>query len=411
MKKIGVIPFALLVTVVLGIVLYFHMTTLGKEGISKLKTVSSIPYLYEYDIVAFFRTKDKKPESLLDVPENTDGEKIFFTIPFTDRDMNGCLIDHGENRYTVYADLNGDNSLSDEKPLLSQKKTFNSPDYAIYLFGPSSIKSGNVTTSPFYLFLTNHTFGIHIAPTTIRKGKIRLNGVIHKVVLADLDFDGEYKTYFSPERLNSGGIGYEALCDRLLFDIDSDGKLRNRYFIRMESGPLAKLININRQYYSIQISDKELHASPVSPEFGTLKLNTHKSTMHLYSDTYSCFIDSANTATLPAGNYSVIYSQNHFKDANGNIWTCRSKRSSGPAADFEILANHETSVEFPKSFLLKTTAEYKAEKCEIKLALFSENGKEYTPLIQKNDETVAEPAIKIYDEQNTIVHFDKMKYG
>ena len=168
-KKIGILFLALLITAGLGVALYHYMTTPREEGVCKFKTVSSVPYLHEYDIVLFFRTKDKKPESLLGIPENIDGQKIFFTIPFTHRDLNGCLIDHGQKRYTVYVDLNGNNSLADEKPLVSQKKKYHSPDDAIYLFGPVSLKPDNAITTPFYLFLTNFTGGIHIAPTTIKK--------------------------------------------------------------------------------------------------------------------------------------------------------------------------------------------------------------------------------------------------
>ncbi|MCK5000942.1 MAG: hypothetical protein KAS23_15475, partial [Anaerohalosphaera sp.] len=189
-KKIGIIILALLITAGLGIVSYYYVTTPRQEGVCKLKTVSSVPYLYEYDIVHFFRTSDKKPESLSDFPEDVDGQKLFFTIPFTNRQLNGCLVDHGQKRYTVYIDLNGNNSLADEKPLDSRKKKYSSQNGSIHLFGPATLKQDVTVRTPFYLFLTNFTGGIHIAPTTVAKGKIRVDGKIHKVMLADLDFDG-----------------------------------------------------------------------------------------------------------------------------------------------------------------------------------------------------------------------------
>ena len=414
MKKVGLTLIILAALAIAGVVLHDYLTTPKEEGVCKLRTVSSKPYLYEYDIVHFFWTTPQKPELLLDSPENITGQKLFFTIPFTHDNLNGCLFDHGQNHYTIYADLNGNNSLADEKPFMSRKKKYRSPDGGvIYLFGPVSFKTESITTAPFYLFLSNFTGGIHIAPTTIQKGKIKINNNIHNIMLADLDFDGEYKTSFSPEYLINGTLLNESICDRLLFGHEGDDSFVNRYFIRMDIMPLPKLLKLSNQYYSFRVDNasKEIITKPTQPEFGTLKLNTEKSSVELFSDTYSCFINDANLTTLPTGNYSVVCSQNNIKDLNGDIWTWRSARRSGPAADFEITANQQTTVSFPTSFSLKTIIEYKDKTCQISIKLFSELNKEYIPLFEKNDEAVRKPILTIYDEQNALMYTGTMEYG
>ena len=406
-KKITILLLVLLITAVLGVVVHHYMTTPWQEGVCTLKTVSSVPYLYAYDIVNFYWTSERNPD-IPDISGNSitcDGRKILFSVPFKHRNLNGCLFDRGQSRYTLYADLNGNGSLTDEKPVVSQKKSD-----SFFLFGPLSLTDETTKNAPFYLFLSNFTAGIHIGPATIKKGKIKLNGNIHDLMLADLDFDGQYKTHFSPEYLKDGGLWSPAVCDRLLFDIDGDKKFIDCHSLRYENLPLPKLIRLDKQFYSINISEKKLLASPVTPAMGTLKINTHESSMHLYSDTYPCFIDLANTAQLPTGNYSVIYSQNHIKDKQGDIWTWCFKRS-GSAADVTMVANQETTLEFPTSFTLKTSVDYKDGKCGIRIRLFSDNSKEYTPLFQKNDENIQKPKLTILDENDTAIHTGTMEYG
>lgn len=413
-KRITGILLILLITAGLGIGLYRYMTTPRQEGVCKLKTVPSLSYLYKYDIVNFYWTSEKNPDintdSLSGIPKNISGRKIFFSIPFRDRTLDGCLFDHGQNGYTIYADLNDNGSLTDESPVVSHKQTYDDGDF-LFLFGPLSLTDKTVLTAPFYLFLSNFTAGIHIGPTTIKKGKIKLNGHVHDLMLADMDFDGQYETHFSPECLKGEGIWNPALCDKLLFDLDRDKEFVDCYFLRRENLPLPKLIQLNNKYYSIKINDDILTASPTTPETGILKLNTHQSSIDLYSDTFSCLIDSANTVELPIGNYSVLYSQNQIKDSNGDIWSWRSSRSSEPAANFTITDNQITTVAFPTAFTMKTSVDYEDGKCGIRIRLFSDTNKEYAPIFQKNDNNPQEPTLTILDENNKEIHTGQMEYG
>lgn len=410
-KKTAILLLALLIPTGLGLAVHHYMTTPSTPGVCKLKTVSSVPYLHKDDIVNFYWTSKRNPD-IPDISEGlapVKGRKILFSVPFKHRDLNGCLFDQGQNGYTIYADLNNDGSLADETPVVSHKQTYDDEDF-LFLFGPLSL-TDNTETPPFYLFLSNFTAGIHIGPTTIKKGKIKLNGSIHDLMLADLDFDGRYKTHFSPECMKGKGLLNPALCDKLLFDFDGDKEFTTRYFLESELLHLPKLIRLEKQYYSVEVTDNELTALPSTPQTGTLRLNTQQSSFELYSDTYPCIIDYVNTVELPAGNYSVLRDFNFIQDKDGNIWNWCSIPNSGPIANFAIVPDQETTLEIPLSFTLKTSVDYKKGKCRVRIRLFSDNNKEYVPIFQKNEKQTREPTLTILDENNKAIHTGQMEYG
>ncbi|MCE5185152.1 MAG: hypothetical protein LLF76_03400 [Planctomycetaceae bacterium] len=409
MKKVGLIILVLTLATAGGLALQYYLSIPKEEGVAHLKTVSSVAYLYEYDVVNFFWALDKEPESLSGMPENISGDKTFFSIPFRDGNLTCCLFDKGNQDYTLYADLNGNNSLSDEKPIQSHKKNYRH-DGSLYVFGPLSLNDPG--SAAFYLILSNHLRGIHVAPTTVQKGKIRINNQIHEIMLADLDFDGKYQTYFSAESLLSNTLGRDTFCDRLLFDIDGDGRFINRYFTQMECMPLPKILNIyNSRYYALELRDKKLLTTPLNPELGTLRLNTYQSSLHLCSDTCSYLVDAVNLIQLPAGRYSIIYNRNNFTDPNENVWTCWSRRDAVGGRSFVIAPNAETQVEFPTTFLLTTDVSYVEGNCSIGVQLVDSGKAVYAVAIQKNGQTVAKPVITIYDEKQAAIHSGTMEYG
>ena len=386
-----------------------YLTLPWQEGVCKLRTTSSVGQIFNYSIDSGYATTASKPDSLADISEDISGAKHYFTIPFKDRKLLGCLVVKGKSQYTVYADLNGNNSLADEEPLAVRHKKNRVFNFRSTFFGPASLKGDTACKASFYLFITNHVGSIHVAPARIKTGKIRINGQRHKIALADLDYDGKYKTHFTPASITPESTVYSPMCDRLSFDCNLDGKAQDCYFIAAESGPLPKLILINDQYYSVEIKHNKVLASPATPALGTLKLNTHNSSMHLYSDTYRCMIDSKNAVELPAGDYTAIYAINRFADANGDIWEATSKHTA--VASFRITDGLETAIDLPTSFSLKTSADLKNGNCDIGIKLFSTDNTEYSPALSKAKDKTAEPVINIVDEKNNSLHVGTMEYG
>jgi hypothetical protein len=407
MRKKAFILMTLAILLGTGAAFYWRLRLPQSEGVCRLETVSSVPYLFKHGISNYFLALDEKPPALSPVPVSPDTLQRYFSIRFKNRTLNCCLI--GEEGYILYADLNGDNSFSDEKPL-GFRKEFYADNEFIYLFGPLSF-ADDASTAPFYLCRTDYSAVIHAAPVTVKTGKIRIGDSVHSVMLADLDFDNRYITRFSPECLLENAGWGAAQCDRLLFDLDSDKSFVNAYFERMERTPLCSLIRIDNTFYAVDVMADTLTASPQAVQTGTLKLNTESSSLMLYSDTYCCFVDSRNLVELPAGQYSVIHCQNHFKAPDKSIWTCRSMRTSGPAAQFSISADSRTSVTFPTAFALRTNIAYDQGDCRIGIELVDDSGIVYAAGIQKNYDRTDKPKISVCDSANKVLHTGTMEYG
>lgn len=406
----------LLIAIAAGAIAWWrHRTAAPKEeGIARLKLESAIPYIYNGRVPCqYYPTNSQKIDRLMDLPPETSGETLFFTLNLPDRDIAGCFSPNGKNRYRLYLDTNGNNQLSDEQPFNSFRKfpyRFKEPQYAI--FGPISINNKDTQNyAPFYLFFTNHVSYIHIAPTTVRTGQIKLGDAVYDAALGDLDFDGRYATVFSPEKMCKGRY----LCDELNLTMPDNKSLRG--VTPDVQTPFSELIYLNQHHYSVTIppDGSSLSIKPTTPEMGFFSVNSEKCSLFLYSNACSnSLLDITGATQVPAGDYLVYFAYITTKDDQGIRWAYRTKGRNNQVAAFEVVAGQTTQINFNPTFTLVPSIDLKNGDCSIDLNMFDQNGISFFPGFEKNDgntRTWGKPVLSILAENGDTLHTGSMEYG
>jgi hypothetical protein len=411
-----VLFFILLIAVVAGAVAWWrHCTAAPKEeGIARLKLESAIPYIYNNRVPCqYYPTNSQKTDSLIELPADTSEETLFFKLNLPDSEIAGCFSPNGKNRYRLYLDTNGNNQLSDEQPFISFRKfpyRFKEPQYAV--FGPISINNKDTQYyAPFYLFFTNHVSYIHIAPTTVRTGQIKLGDAVYDAALGDLDYDSRYATLFSQERMYNRGY----LCDEISFTISDNTSALG--FNTVANTPFSELLYLNQRYYSVTIppDGSSLSMMPTTPEMGLFSVNSEKCSLYLYSNACSnSLLDITGATQVPAGDYLVYFAYITTKDDQGIRWAYRTKGRNNQVAAFEVVAGQTTQINFNPTFTLVPSIDLKNGDCSIDLNMFDQNGISFFPGFEKNDgntRTWGKPVLTILAENGDTLHTGSMEYG
>ena len=383
-----------------------------KEGVCRLRRVAFPLDRAGSLSVRFYRTTTDQPEAIKDAPAGLSHQARFFVIDLPQRKLAGC-IDERNKALIVYVDTNANGLLSDEKSLQRKRITIRAEGekWKFWRFGPVPLKAGSARPDAIQrCFLTTQSPRyVDIHPIHSYAGKIRIGDNVHEVVLMDSDYDGQYRTVFSPDCVQ----GRWANCDSMAFDYDRDGRFTHIVFHSVEEVPLSRLLRVDGQYYTVHLSQdmRRLTLSKIEPEFGTVQFSIPDTQALLWSDAFSGYVTASDgTYSLPVGRYSASRFRARVK-VEQDDWEMTSSYETGRLKDFEIKPGKTTRLDFGPPFTAKVDVSQQARQVSLGPRLYGSGGEIYRSNVQKNGKVVEAPSFSIVTEDGTVLQKGRFKYG
>jgi len=353
-----------------------------------------------------------KPSELREQPADAPKEPVYFVVRVGDRDIHGITYRSiSDNRLVkLYLDTDGDGLFSDEKQYVGTWLSIFRLTRT-YQFGPVSTQQADSGTkgSSFYAscsdgqWLTFHT-------VFYRQGKVVLDGRTYEIALVDTDFDGKYNKSFSPPK----GDGRDPRCDVMAIDLDGNSKFQYGVPGVSEIMPLSRLIEINGQYYGMDVADdgSTIEFRRAQPQFGTLSLEGKEVKLALWSDAARQQISgSGKDWNLPAGRYALVTMELTETDAAGDRWAFKiAKAGAGPLGDFEIRPGRTTSFQIGPPFQTRSFMENRQGNVIVGFDLKGRAGERYVPGATRNGKEVSEPQFKIIDSYGKVANSGQFEF-
>ena len=359
-------------------------------------------------------TTTVRPPELREQPADAPKEPVYFVVHVGEKDVHGITYRSiSPNRQVkLYLDTDGDGLFSDEKGYVGTWLSIFQLTRT-YLFGSVSTRHGDTVTKAgqFYAECSDGE-RITFRPAFYRRGQVILEDKSYEIALIDTDFDGKYNKYFVPPIAN----GRNPRCDVLAIDLDGNSKFRYDEPGVSEIMPLGRLIKINGQYYSMDVSEDggTIEFRQAKPQFGTLSLDGKQAKLALWSDAVHQRVSgSGGKWLLPAGKYSVVELELTEPDSDENRWTfdtIKARAWEGKLGDFEIRPGRTTSFRIGPPFKIKTFIKDADRNALVGFHLEGQAGELYVPGAQKNGETVPVPQFKIISVAGQAVHAGQFEF-
>ena len=414
-------------TIVVGAVAYWrHCTALPK--FARLKPVRLEPFSELTANVSShaFHLQDEKPADLLDLPADifeTSPDIRFYHLPVGRHKAFVLVQNLSDDRARVWIDANLNNRLSDEKPLSGVPKKYsysNSDSINYFDFGTVSLVGERFTSSRFCM-VEYQKRCVMAFPETYNRGTIRLGRTLYRVAVIDGDYDGAFRTLYSP----SENQRYWA-CDAFILDNPSRNLLNRSRLDYGKMIPLGRYVKCDPHrynpalpedtkgyYYTVSISPdgKTVQMTPAEPAMGTLKIgNNIRFSSHLLSDAASQHTGFQNAITLPAGRYQMQWGTLTFTDSDGGeLELFADFRNDTRKGLFEIAEGQTTTLNPGPPFTVKTDINTQSsDKLSINAGLVGNEGESYGLRIERS---AKRPELKILAENGDTLHTGTMEYG
>jgi len=359
-------------------------------------------------------TTTERPPELHEQPADAPKEPVYFVVRVGERDIHGITYRSisGSRQIKLYLDTDGDGLFSDEKEYVGVWLSIFRLTRT-YQFGPVWTQQADTGTKggSFYASCSDGQW-LTFDPVFYRRGQVVLGGKAYEIALVDTDFDGKYNKSFMPPAADSR----DPRCDVLAIDLDGDSKFQYEQPGVSEIMPLSRLIEINGQYYSMDVADDggTIEFRQAEPQFGTLNLNGKEAKLALWSDAVHQRVSgSGGKWRLPAGKYSVVELELTELDSAGNRWTfdtIKARAWAGELGDFEIRPGETTSFRIGPPFKIKTFINDADRNALVGFHLEGQAGELYVPGAQKNGVTVPEPQFKIISIAGQTVHSGQFEF-
>jgi len=167
-------------------------------------------------------------------------------------------------------------------------------------------------------------------------GRLRLGGQSYKVALVDNNSNGAFNDF--------GRSPYEG--DRLLIDLNGDGKFPTGGPDNPESFPLSKLLQVQDRYLKLEVAPEgsRLKVSQPQLKFGQVRSKAGAFQITLSSADGLLRIKSANGwARVPARKYTLLRAVLTQKDRRGRRWELQSA-SSRTNPTVQVVADRATEL-------------------------------------------------------------------
>ena len=186
--------------------------------------------------------------------------------------------------------------------------------------------------------------------TTVRVGKIELDGKIVKAVLVDGNGNGLFND-----------SGQRGRGDVLLIDANNSGKLervrgQGHYDFGGEIFPVTPMLRIDSQYYKCVIppNGASLSLESVEPELGNIVAGGKN--MQLLGPVYvNTAAGKSETITVPIGKYNLLKLNETRLDKSGRKWSVDTGTGGQSKSTLEVKAGQTASL--PQMGLIKVIAQ------------------------------------------------------
>ncbi len=244
--------------------------------------------------------------------------------------------------------------------------------------------------------------------TTVRAGKLKLDGKTVKAVLIDSNGNGLFNDS-GPRRRG----------DVLLIDANNSGKLervrgQSYYDFGGEIFPVTPMLQIDSQYYKCVIppSGASLSLEAIQPELGHILAGGENLKAQLLGPVFvTTSASKSETITVPVGKYNVLKLNETRLDKSGRKWSIEVSTYDESAPALEVKAGQTVSI--PPTKLIKIVAEtYESDENEreIDVEFQTAQGLEIED-VQVGNKRPKAPTYEIHDSSGKLVASGKLKYG
>lgn len=284
------------------------------------------------------REKDK-PASLKAVPGALDREPMYFVAMIAGRPVTFAV--DARVPPTLYADLDGDDDLSDEQEAAGKEVSRRGTAARIYEFGPLAfpVPGGRVDAAiqvKADLVARNE---LRVYPAGLQSGMATSRGRAFRIALLDCNLNGHYDDKCVVPIVCKDATEWDGLA------VDQNGN--NDFNLTAEGlweiQPLTPMCRLGKDYYRVtaERDGSGVWLEPAHLKPGTLDLSAAKTQMDLLLFGECGFVHlrcPPYKHELPEGRYAVWQASVAHIDAERNIWTLRSNETMGTLSECEVRA-------------------------------------------------------------------------
>ncbi len=354
-----------------------------------------------------------QPPSEVKAPmQDTPGKVFYVSASLGGKDVWVAMA-AGESPM-LWIDLNGNNDLSDEKPIAGKVEANRIVFGGIDLPGADKAVA-HVRIEAFRPQADGPPSYIMIQPGGCRTGEVRLADRPYRVALIDADLNGRYGDRMTG-RFNTTS------ADGIAIDLNGDGQFAppNITADQWEWAPLAKGLKVGEAYYTVEVGadGSSIRMEKASPRFGGLDLGPGAEVLGT-SDFGVLRVAPADGKTrVPAGRFTPILIQLSRTDAAGAKWTLRYRGGAEKLSEFEIRPDEVVQVKIGPPLTAKaevgtsSSGDAGGQKTVlIGLAMVGQAGEAYAPGAMKGNTQPPPPSLEILDEAGKVLQSGKFEYG
>lgn len=355
-----------------------------------------------------------KPGPLLKEPKYASKNPLFFTIDLGKAEKNKITIaidekKKGEGFNCLYIDQNIDQDLSNDRPLVGQKRL--SKPFKKFEFPPCSlaIEAGEDKVS-YLVQLELSEASVEsqallvFTPMCCLTGKVRFGEDEYNLVVFDSDCNGVFGDISTAGSSPAGDkvwIGKQALSLSKILEIYS------------EAAPHSKYTPVEGKYYSLNIKNLTADITPLEVQTGTLQnISPGFRFQLLKGDEVLSISSEGKEAPLPVGTYRFHQCSFAARDKKNALWTLEGKPLEREKT-FEIKEGEITAVEIGPPLSLAVLAEKGTvpETYSLSFKIYGTSGEEYTAFL-RDGKRVNPPEFKVFPKGGkNLVKKGKFEYG
>ncbi len=349
------------------------------------------------------------PAGIKDLPSGLGKDVRFFLIRIGDKDRP-IIVDVREGRQTtfiLYADINGNGRLSDEKPYTAKPIPSGWFGNDRFRFGPVAIESeldGKKTSVSFNISTTDGDV-LGVFPFQCLKGDVVLGGDTYTLTIIDGNLDGRCSILPFTQSTGPAGLDSISVLKKGSNPIDM------RY-----SGllPLTRMLRIYDTYYDIELepTGQFIALKEAAMDYGKLSVGDTFVRMQLWSDLAGQAVWGQGEWKLPVAQYRILNLEICRSDNKG-VWSMTESGSAPTFKAFEIHKDKTTQIPIDKEIQILTyvSGVDKNGLCSVSFNLVGTAGQRYNPALYLNGKRQPAPGIRILDEGDNVLTIGRLKYG
>ena len=347
----------------------------------------------------------EKPSAVVAGPAGAAQAVTYFGPSVGDKPRWFAIV--AANPPKLYADLNGNNDLSDESAVTGTDR-----DGMIFT-GAITLAVGENASVRVRAMMPRAPPGARVPfllvlPAGGVVGDITLGGQAYRVMLVDGNLNSRYDDTFS-------GSGDLQATDILAIDLNQNGyfdlpDLGNTDAI--ETFPLSNGIKVGEAYYRIRApaDGSQIQAEKIEPTFGTLEVDIPGLTLLTLSDfgfQRICPVDGK--ASVVAGKYTVLQMNLTQWDEAGAEWAISGR--GGKGGNFQILPDQTLQLQLGPPLKASIEVDQNNGTALMTFLLVGRGEEVYAGGASKDGKMQPAPKFEILDETGKVLATGTFEYG